>query len=281
MQSVVIDGHTFEVSQSGVSQPLHARAGDREIVLPVWTWADHRAALRRHLRVEEGELSLDSEGYAIDLLRAAGVDDSRWSSFVLLALWWAAGVNRHDIRIEVTPGAVDESTVHLGAGFRARLSRWSFGQRLAALRECVESEGDDKLVDPIAVVDRLLETGLVALDHSTLETNSEIDALDVALVHPMLDALTELSIPSPSVIEETLPEEPVVRDRLLRLCGATGWSPSRVLQTSAAEVDALLALIGHGEPRPLSSPRSDRSPRSRLHSHPDAVVLMFDEEQRS
>lgn len=279
MQEVRIDGRPYAVDPGAVGHPLRARVGVDEVVLPVWTWGDHRRALRRHLRAEADRLVLDETGYAHELLRHGSVDPARWEELVPLALWWSAGAAR-----EADPSELPmrDGWVSLGGGVRARVRGWSWRERLTALRECMTEEGLHWSVDPLAIVERLVDTGVVELEGPEELAVSRLDALEVGLVHRLLVVLTRLSLPRPPAEREPLLADPRLAGAILALCRALRWTPSQVLEAPASEIDDLRALLGHEPAQPRVTAAAERPVRrGGLHAHPDAVVLVFGEEARS
>lgn len=270
MRELVIEGQRARVTSSGANESLRATVGEREVELAPWTWADHLAALRRHLRADGGRLTLDEEGYAREVLRGAPLDDEARASLVPMALWWAAGAGRH-----TAPSTPDPAGwVHLSTGLRARVRAWSWRQRLAAMRDCVEADGDAHVVDPLRLIELLLATTLIELEHPDTGRVLALGSLDAAVMHELLAVLTKLSMPSPDHADEAWHHDPAIAKQVLRLCGALGWTPSQVLDASAAEIDMVRWLLEHGEAR---GPAPSRRRASRLHDHPDAMVLEFAE----
>jgi len=278
MQEVRIDGRPYAVDPGGVGQPLRARVGADEVVLPVWTWGDHRRALRRHLRVEVDRLVLDETGYAHELLQLGSVDPAHWDELVPLALWWSAGAAW---AADPSEPQVRDGWVSLGGGVRARVRGWSWRERLTALRECVTEEGSHWSVDPLAIVERLVDMGVVELEGPGKLVAAGLDALEVGLVHRLLVALTRLSLPRPVAEREPLLADPRLAGAILALCRALRWTPSQVLEAPASEIDELRALLGHEPAQPRAAAVVERPVRrGGLHAHPDAVVLVFGEEAR-
>lgn len=268
MRELVIEGLRYAVTPGGVSGSLRATMREVEVELAPWTWADHLAALRRHLRAQGGRLVLDEEGYAREVLRQATLDEESRAFLVPLALWWAAGGDRR-----AAPSTPDPAGwVHLGAGLRAQIRAWSWRQRLAVMRACVEAVGDAHVVDPLGIVERLLATTLLVLEHSDTGRVQQLGAVDAAVAHELLATLTELCMPSPDPTDDAWHQDPAIAAQVLRLCGALGWTPSQVLDAPAAEVDVLRWLLERGEPGDAAP---SRRRALRLHDHPDAMVLEF------
>ena len=105
-----------------------------------------------------------------------------------------------------------------------------------------------------------------------------LDDLDAGAAATLIAAVISINMP-----EAPLPVDSLKRDSLfsveqsrstLRLCAALGWTPSKVWQTSAAEVDRMLALLDRVQPEPSS--QFSRQPG--LANQPDAVVIHFEED---
>ncbi|MEX1364989.1 MAG: hypothetical protein AB1Z98_17810 [Nannocystaceae bacterium] len=277
MQSIVIDGRTFEVAPGSPSGPLHARVDGEDVVLPFWSWGDHRDALRRHLRVQGDRLVLDEDGYAGELLQRGHVDSRRRAELVPLVLWWTTGAGRRwrDAGgIELDP----EGWIELSGGYRARVRGWTWRERRLVLGECVQDDGVESLVDPIAVVERMLASNLLELRDPAGAETTNLDELDASTVHELLDVLTGLSMPSLPESTAALLADPRAARMLQRLCAVLGWTPSKVLEAPAAEIDLVLATL---RAEPTTSPTTAPERRSGLREHPDATVLVFGPEVAS
>jgi hypothetical protein len=274
---VVIDGRPYAVSPTQVGGALRARVGNEDVMLPLWSWAEHREALGRHLRVRDRQVELDDEGYAREVLDRAGIDPSLRSTLVPLALWWASGCGSiRSARTQIPPNLAG-AWVDLAGGFRARVRGWTWRERLSALRECVVTEGEIQRVDPLRIIEQLLATTVLAVEHHVSGRVEDLGSLDVVVVHQLLEVLLEMSMPGQTTSNGTLPDDPGVARRVLHLCRRLGWTPSQVLATPAAEIDALIGLLELAETGASGPSRT----RGRIHGHPDAVVLMFEQESES
>ncbi|MEM7158024.1 MAG: hypothetical protein AAF799_34605 [Myxococcota bacterium] len=271
MNDVEIDGRPYAVALGEGGQPLRARVDDGEFEFPAWTWGDHRDALRRHLDVVDGQLVLDEAGYARRVLARAEVADEHHARLVPLALWWAAGAGS-----VVSPRPVPNEWLDLGRGVRAKVRAWSFRERMVVLRECLEYRAEEPFIDPLVLVERLLSDGVLALEDDGEERIDDLDGLDAVVVHALLAALTEYSMPGANAVDDALLDDPVLASQVLRVCRAMGWTPSRVLEAPAGEIDALVALLGPQE-APARTLRRAPARSRRLHDQPDAMVLVFGE----
>lgn len=241
LAALEVDGVRYRVDYCGHDQPLAAwlDLGPPRTFAP-WRLRQHLAALDGACEVRDGELDLDAGAYAASML--GGLEDvPTWGR---LALWWAAG---GPLR-EPPPGYA--------------LRPWSLLERAAALR---------------AATDRAAGTfhvgRFLSLLLSTCVTRTGgPDPLDLPLVHggPLLAAACRLCAPQPLIPPEL--DDPALRRLTTRVCAALGWSPARVWQTPAGEIDQVLALLGRApEPPP---PRS----LSRLAGLPDTHTIRIEDD---
>ncbi|MCA9687177.1 MAG: hypothetical protein KC457_33770, partial [Myxococcales bacterium] len=202
-----------------------------------------------------------------------------------LALWWASGLEpdgRHE-----APARVDgEGWVALdGRGSAARLRPWTWGERLAAEQEhLLPGEGFD--FDAIGYLEAMIRGCLLELRGPGAQSLpcdgwSELDAQGG---RRLLAALSDLNHPDAQG-DPLLAISPALAASTLRLCAALGWTPERVLATPAAQVQRLLALLDRvgegGRPVAARQPVRAAGPRRRkprMAEHPDAVVILFDEQ---
>jgi hypothetical protein len=203
----------------------------------------------------------------------------------------------------VAPDA--EGWVTLGPGLRAQLRPWTFGERLAAQRAQLEDTGDDLDFDAVAYLERMLAACVQRIENTAGEAMA-LEALDAAATRTLLAAVTAVNHPDRQVMAPLAELPATMAAATLRLCAALGWPPSRVLALPAAEVDALLALLdaaeGHGArglsndspgglagrlslrpAAPVSAPARHRAAampaRPRVADHPDAVVILFGDDE--
>ncbi len=317
-QMLSIDGRNYEIAFMGFDRPLRAcMAGhDGEVQLPVWPCKHHLASLRHHLQIRGDALALDSQGYATRMLEFAGVPAPLHADVCPLALWWASGfapdtdpeVHRpalpdHDGWIDLH-GARDAGRHD---GLRAKLRPWTWGEKLATQRDCVHDSHGDIDFDPIGYLERMLATCVVAICGGGQELvhpraiDELINELDAEATQRLLTAVTSVNHPDRDGRDLLSALSPAMAATMLRLCAAMGWTPSRVLATPAPEIERLVALLDTVEGRDPEGPfrtnpqtqqlavadpgpaarRTSLQPLrpSRIADYPDAVVIVFDDEE--
>lgn len=261
-----VDRSTYEVEVSdGVSR---AWCGDLELRLPPWSGADHFRALERHLVPGVAGLELDAEGYAAELLSRTDVPVEHWGELVSLALWWAT-------RPELDGELLEDGRLGLPGGARAQLERCTWKQRLAAVRGSLQRSENALAVDPVAVVERLVDSVSARVEDASgrvVEPRMLEGAALARLVEHVVEHSTRES-PFPEL--EGLEEVPARAGELLAVCRALGRTPTEVLALPALEIDLVRALLrvesGEVEHRELRTSR----PHAPLHDAIDAVVLEF------
>lgn len=270
--NLLIDDACFAIEFAGFSEPLRARALDgsnESIELAPWRCRDHLRELRASLRVGlDGELELDAVAYADAVLDDRGL----WAR--PLALWWASGVE--PLTQPQAPTAVGEWITLDRLGTRARMRGWTWGERLASEQRHVDDDGFD-------VVGHL-ESMLFGCAVEVVDGDGapvQVADLDAGCTRVLLAAIGELNHPDTEAGDDPLASlSPALAESTLRLCGALGWTPDRVLETPARDVQRLLALLDRvdGKRRGRASrPRRTPARRPSLADHPDAVVIRFDE----
>lgn len=304
MQELIIDGHSFAIAFAGFAQPLRTRiesTGEScEVALPPWPCARHLDGLRRHLYLDGERLALDAAGYADELLVWAEVPESLRERLRPLALWWALGQAPGPTDSDAGPGtgADAEGWVLLGPGLRAQLRPWTWGERLAAQRAQLEDTPDGLDFDAVAYLERMLATCVQRIENAAGEAVA-FEALDAEATRTLFAAATAMNHPDRQATAPLAELPAMLAAATLRLCAALGWPPGRVLALPAAEVDALLALLdaaeGYGASgglpgrlalrpaAPVSAPAKPRGStapaRPRLADHPDAVVILFGDDE--
>lgn len=222
LATLEVDGLVYRLDYAGHDRPLVARLGeDSVIALQPWRLGQHLLALDRALAVDRGELALDAERYAAQVLAGAG-EVARWGP---LALWWAAG-------------AANEGPPQ---GYALR--PWTLLERAGAVRAARDAEAGGFHVG------RYLSM-LVAC---CVQRAGGGEPLALPMCHggPLLAAVCRLCAPEPLLPPAV--DDPALRSLTMRVCAALGWSPARVWQTPAGEIDQLVALL---ERAPASRPRA-------------------------
>jgi hypothetical protein len=199
----------------------------------------------------------------------------------------------------VVPDA--EGWVTLGPALRAQLRPWTWGERLAAQGGQLEDTGDELDFDAVAYLERMLAACVQRIEDAAGGAVA-IEALDAEATRTLLAAVTALNHPDRQVTAPLAELPATLAATTLRLCAALGWTPGRVLALPAAEVDALLALLdaaeGYGTTglsgglagrlslRPAAPPPAPAKhrvaampARPRLADHPDAVVILFGDDE--
>lgn len=292
MQTIVVDGLCWEIEFAGFAAPLRARLRDHaapasaahELGLHPWSCARHFAALRRHLRQGSSGLELDAEGYADAVLEQVGErsEGSLASRLRPLALWWASGVE---------PGGTPETAavdgrgwVRLDARRSACVRPWTWGERLAAQRAHLHDSSTSMDFDPVGYLAAMLHACTRELSGGEPGALAEqLDALDAGATRALLSAVTAINHHEPGSDPLEL-LSPAMAAATLRLCAAMGWTLERVLAAPAVEVQRMLSLLerveASGHVAAPQRPAATRGPtrRPRLADHPDAVVILFDQE---
>lgn len=293
VQTIVVDGLCWEIEFAGFAAPLRARLRDRsgpgeslELGLRPWSCARHFAALRRHLRHGSAGLELDGRGYADAVLEQVGELDAAAAREALLrplALWWASGVEPGSEPQAV--GRDAEGWVRLDAERSARVRPWTWGERLAAQRAHLHDADAGVDFDPVGYLDAMLRTCTSELRSrdSATALAEQLETLDAGATRALLAAVVDINHTEPGRDPLEL-LSPALAAATLRLCAAMGWTLERVLASPAVEVQRMLSLLerveGPSRFVPRASPVSARAAtrRPRLADHPDAVVIVFDQE---
>ncbi|HWN67965.1 MAG TPA: hypothetical protein VNM90_10010 [Haliangium sp.] len=314
MQELIIDGHSFAIAFEGFAQPLRTRiesTGESlEVALPPWPCARHLDGLRRYLYLDGERLALDAAGYADEMLAWAEVPESLRERLRPLALWWALGrAPSSDNRMETAPHAGPdagpavvpdaEGWVTLGPALRARLRQWTWGERLAAQRAQLADTAGSLDFDAVTYLERMLAASVQRIEDAAGEAVA-LEMLDAGATRTLLAATTAINHPDRQAMEPLAELPATLAAATLRLCAALGWPPGRVLALPATEVDALLALLdaaeGYGAqgssgrlslrppvPAPASVSAGRRAAtmptRPRVADHPDAVVILFGDDE--
>jgi hypothetical protein len=315
VQELIIDGRSFAIAFAGFAQPLRARVEstgeNREVALPPWPCARHLEGLRRHMYLDGARLALDAAGYADDVLAWAEVPEPLREGLRPLALWWALGRapgaddadagsdSRSKLGLGAGPAGVPERDadgwIALGPGLRAQLRPWSWGERLAAQQAQLEQTPEGLDFDAVTYLERMLAACVQRVENAAGEA-VPLEALDAAATRTLLAAVTAMNHPDRQATAPLAELPAALATATLRLCAALGWPPGRVLALPAAEVDTLLALLdaaeGYGaggsggrlasglalQPRAPAQPRpwvTTVPARPRIADHPDAVVILF------
>lgn len=238
-----VNGARYGLDYHGHDQPLHAWTDEHELRLSPWLLGQHLAALGQTTRVDDGALGLDAGAYAAQVLGPAlqQVDAvARWGP---LALWWAAGAEP-----EAPPATY-------------MLRPWTMLERASAVRAALDPETG------AFQVGRYL--GMLVACCVQRVSGPDPLALPMARGGPLLAAVCRLCAPEPLL--PPVVADPALRRLTLRICAALGWSPARVWQTPAGELDQLLALL---DDTPVTRPR----PRlSTLADHRDTHTIEIDD----
>lgn len=241
LTTLEVDGLVYKLDYHGHDRPLAARLGeDLALELQPWRLGQHLVALDQALAVDRGGLALDDAAYAAQVLAGAG-EVTRWGP---LALWWAAG-------------AANEGPPQ---GYALR--PWTLLERASAVRAARDPETGGFHVG------RYLSM-LVACCVARAGGGEPL-ALPMCQGGPLLAAACRLCAPEPLL--PAVMDDPALRALTMRVCTALGWSPSRVWQTPAGEIDQVLALLDR---TPASRPRPKLSALADL---PDTHTIHFEDE---
>lgn len=262
-----VDGVDYSVRFDGFDRPLEVRAaGGETLIFNPWRYRDHMVALNSCLNYGPQGLVLDSDMFCGCVMRDSDIPADYAVDFRGIALWWAGG--GHQLN-PAFPGA--EGWLDLGST-RVKLDSWSNEDRIRALADSLIGDTAGESLDVVHYLDAMVRTSV-----SSFNPAAVLDKLDSGATATLIPAVMSLNMP-----EETLPVDGLMPDprftaeqsrSTLRLCAALGWTPSKVWQTPAAEVDRLLTLLDRIQPAP--SNQSSRRPG--LVDQPDAVVIHFEE----
>ena len=263
-----VDGVDHPVRFNGFDRPMEVRAPNGEtLMFQPWRYRDHMAALNLCLNFGPKGLELDSEMFCGCVMRGSEIPEDYAVDLSGMALWWAGGGNQLP---PVSPNA--DGWLDLGST-RVKLEPWSNEDRIRALADSLIRDASGESLDVIHYLDTMVRASVKAFN-----PEMSLDDLDAGAAATLIAGVVSLNMP-----EEPLLVDGLKRDSLftveqsrstLRLCAALGWTPSKVWQTSAAEVDRLLALLD----RTQSGPSSQFSRRPGLANQPDAVVIHFEED---
>jgi hypothetical protein len=264
--TIVVDQRAYEVEASEGS--VRARHRDLELALPRWSAAQHLDALRRHLVPGPAGLELDGEGYAAEVLARTDAPVTRWGELVPLALWWAT---RPELDGMVSGG---ESMV-LHEGVRAQMRECTWHQRMAAARHGLVRSDDGVAIDPVQVMEQLLEhlvEGIDAPDGHPVPLDELAGSSLVRLSNAVLDRSSR-EAPFTELLE--LEEAPAQARELLELCRVLGYTPTQVFALPAAEVDLVRELMRRATVTPPVRATAPARSHAPLHDAPDAIVIDF------
>ncbi|MCH9683414.1 MAG: hypothetical protein K0V04_18400 [Deltaproteobacteria bacterium] len=269
LRTVIVGERHYEVELSASGDALRARYEGLQVELPLWTGARHLDALRRHVTPGPDGLVLDATGYAAELLGDAGVEPEQWPDLTPLALWWSA-------RPELAQAHDDEGWVTLPCGTRARVRECSWRARIEAARRGLTGDDGVRTIDPVAVLDRVLEHVVVDVEPEARGAQAGRGLASASfgrLATAVLDRV------APQTRPESLPDDREGADsarRVLDVCRALGRTPSEVLEMPAAEIDLVEALMERSSPTTratsVAAPSRTHAP---LHDAPDAFVITF------
>jgi len=133
---------------------------ESSMALPSWTGARHLAALRRHIVSGPGVPSLDTEGYASEILLETDVPEDEWND-------WVPYVLHRMLRSERGRAEDDGRFVELSDGIRIRLGDCSWSERVEAAREALGID-EPRALDPIRVAEQVLAHVLDAVEGGPL-----------------------------------------------------------------------------------------------------------------
>lgn len=269
---IQVDGREYTVHFGGPDEPVEVvtSTGERVRLRP-WRFDEHLQALERHAGIDENGVRFDHEDFARDLLRASGVPDALREELTPLALWWATGGARSEAPRVGPDGWLQTGTI------RARLRPWTFSERTKALDECLTPRSGGAVELGLEHYLRaMLAASVVALEPAGVE----LSMLDGPTTAELLDAVVALNTAGDGDEDARIQAADAAGRALaevtLRLCRGLGWTPSRVWEAPAAEIERLLMLLDVTEamiPAAAAAP-VHRAPR--LADHPDAVVIQVE-----
>jgi hypothetical protein len=263
-----VDGVDYHARFDGFDRALEIyTAGGETLKLKPWRYRDHMAALNSCLNYGSRGLALDSGRFCDCVMGDPDIPADCDADFRGIALWWAAGGNQPN---PASPGA--DGWLDLGST-RVKLEPWSNADRMQTLADSLIRDASGDSLNVVHYLDAMVRTSIKAIDPETA-----LDDLDAGATVTLIAAAVALNMP-----QEPLPFEGHRHDSVftaaqsrstLRLCAALGWTPSKVWQTPAAEVDRLLALLDRVQP----APSRQFIHRPGLADQPDAVVIHFEED---
>lgn len=267
-QTIVVDDVSYSVEFQGFHEPMTVfrTDGDTVCFLP-WTYRDHMKALSKGLLVTDNGLELSEEIFCRQVLRRCCREVEDDKGLGSLALWWASGGMESPREPPLHDG------LELGPA-RVTLKEWSNAERINTVYRSLISNDENESFDVVDYLDTMIRTSI-----ESCEPEMDIDELDPQATSILIDAVVTLNTP-----EKCLPDIPFEdnsetarkhAETTLKLCGVLGWTPTKVWNTSAVEVDRLLKLIDLSESRP---PARQAVPTSGIANHPDAVVIQFEDD---
>jgi hypothetical protein len=263
-----VDGVDHPVRFNGFDRPMEVRAPNGEtLMFQPWRYRDHMAALNLCLNFGPKGLELDSETFCGCVMRGSGIPENGAADFHGMALWWAGGGNQLPPDSPNADGWLD-----LGST-RVKLEPWSNEDRIRALADSLIRDASGESLNVVHYLDTMVRASVKAFN-----PEMSLDDLDAGAAATLIAGVVSLNMPEePLLFEDVKSDSLFTREQsrsTLRLCAALGWTPSKVWQTSAAEVDRLLALLDRVQPEPSS--QFSRQPG--LANQPDAVVIHFEED---
>jgi hypothetical protein len=263
-----VDGVDYPILFDGFNRPLKVRtAGGPTLTLMPWRYRDHMTALNSCLNYGRQGLVLDRDRFCDCVIRNSNIPADYAEYLSGIALWWAGGGNNP---VPASPGA--NGWLDLGST-RIKIEPWSNEDRIRALAGSLVEDASGQSLDVVHYLDAMVRASVKAIDPQTA-----LDDLDADATARLITAAVTLNMP-----EDPFPFDGHGHDSIftakhsrstLRLCAALGWTPSKVWQTPAAEVDRLLALLDRIQP--ATSGQFTRRPG--LADQPDAVVIHFEED---
>jgi hypothetical protein len=265
---IKVDGAAYPVRFDGFDRPMEVRAPNGKIMsFEPWRYREHMAALNSCLNYGPRGLALDSDRFCDCVMGDSDIPADYDADFRGIALWWAAGGNQPN---PASPGS--DGWLDLGST-RVKLEPWSNADRMQTLADSLIRDASGDSLDVVHYLDAMVRASIKAIDPETA-----LDDLDAGATVTLIAAAAALNMP-----QEPLPFDGPRRDSVftaeqsrstLRLCAALGWTPSKVWQTPAAEIDRLLALLDRVQP----APSCQFTHRPGLADRPDAVVIHFEED---
>jgi hypothetical protein len=268
LRVIKVDGADYPVRFNGFDRPMEVRAPNGEtLMFQPWRYRDHMAALNLCLNFGPKGLELDGEMFCGCVMRGSGIPENGAADFHGMALWWAGGGNQLPPDTPIADGWLD-----LGST-RVKLEPWSNENRIRALADSLIRDASGESLEVVHYLDTMVGASVKSFNPKAI-----LDKLDSGATATLIAAVISINMP-----EAPLPVDGLKRDSLfsveqsrstLRLCAALGWTPSKVWQTPAAEVDRLLTLLDQVQP----APSRQFSRRLGLADQPDAVVIHFEED---
>lgn len=258
-----------------------------------WTLKEYFRTIAGTITGSGGAIALDSVKLASNILEYSGMDDlsdEEKEDMVPLALWWSCGgIDPVDIPQE-------ESGWYLFGDLKVRLRPWSYADRESAFDNYIIRSGENSGFDYAGFMQSMLRYSVQAVEPGEERIDKRIDKrieeLDSYYTRALINKIIEINFSGNefSGMLENIKKKGSSQfiAKVLKICEVLGWTPGKVLNTPAAEIDKVLMLmeaagsstisenIFPGNFSQFSQKRKSRN-MSSLAGHPDAVIIEIED----